>query len=76
MCQCLVCIKGILWKVIVKLQVLLGFEIIFHHKLGFQVAFREQLESLTCFSTVSISDLKKMGRSVGARLHTWEMNCW
>lgn len=70
----LVYIKGILWKMIAKLQFSFGFEINFGHKSGFQVTFREQLEP--CFSSVSISGLKKVGRSVAARLHAQEISCW
>lgn len=39
MWQCLVCIKGILWKMLARLHVSLGFEIIVDHKSGFQVTF-------------------------------------
>lgn len=74
--QCLVCIKGILWRMIAKWQFLLGFEITFGHKSGFRVTFRAQLESLACFSGVSVSGLKKMGRSVAACLQAQEMSSW
>lgn len=70
------CIKGILWKMIAKLQFLLGFEITFGRKSGFRVTFRAQLESLACFSGVSVSGLKKMGRSVAACLQAQEMSSW
>lgn len=59
---------------IAKLQFLLGFEITFGHKSSFQVTFREQLEP--CFSSVSLSGLKRVGRSVAAPLHAQEMSCW